>query len=340
MKNVFVNYGVGVDMSKDSFHGCFSATTEQGNVKVIAQKKFKNNQTGHKQFKVWIEKNRKNKALNYQILLEVTGVYHEELLFFLHDNKMVACLELSKRVKKYLEVLGQKSKTDKLDGKGIAQMACERKFKTWRPASKQTLQLRTLLRHRKSLLQSKTRYSNQLHAIEHSALKSKEVIKSLKKMMKSLEKQIQEIEKIAINLAKKDEQFFEKITLIVESVKGLGMLSVLTTVAETNGFEGFESSKQLVSYAGYDVVENSSGKYNGKTRISKKGNANLRTTMYMPTLSVIRTKLKPFYDLYLRLLAKNGGLKKKAMVAVQRKLLVLIYTLWKKNEAFDISYYG
>jgi len=49
---------------------------------------------------------------------------------------MVVCLELAKRVKKYLEVIGQKSKTDKLDGKGIAQMACERKFKSWKPNSK------------------------------------------------------------------------------------------------------------------------------------------------------------------------------------------------------------
>ena len=82
LKNAFVNYGVGVDTSKDSFHGCFSTTTQQGDVKVIAQKKFKNNLTGHKQIKVRVEKNRKNKELNYQILLEVTGIYHEELLFF------------------------------------------------------------------------------------------------------------------------------------------------------------------------------------------------------------------------------------------------------------------
>lgn len=251
----------------------------------------------------------------------------------------MVCLELARRVKKYLEVIGQKSKTDKLDGKGIAQMACERKFKPWEPISSFIMELRTILRHRKALIQVKTQFSNQLHAIKHSAMKSKDVTDSLTEMIKSLKQQIKKNEKKALALAKADEVLFKKIQLIAQSIKGLGTLSVLTTVAETNGFEGFESVKQLTSYAGYDIVESSSGKFTGKTRISKKGNAYLRTNMYMPALTVIRTKFEPFYNLYVRLLARNGGIKKKAMVAVQRKLLTLIYTLWKKNEAFDLDYY-
>lgn len=335
----FVNYGIGADLSKDSLHVCFSGITEQGNIKVVAQKRFKNNNSGHKEFKRWIDKHRKNKNISCQILLEVTGVYHEELLYHLYDNGLVVCLELAKRVKKYLEVIGQKSKTDKLDGKGIAQMACERKFKPWTPISSHIMELRTILRHRKALIQAKTQFSNQLHAINHSALKSKEVSDSLADMIESLKQQIKKNEKKAVALAKADDVLFKKVQLIAQSVKGLGILSVLTTVSETNGFVGFESVKQITSYAGYDIVESSSGKFTGKTRISKKGNAYLRTNMYMPALSVIRTKLEPFYNLYVRLLARNGGIKKKAMVAVQRKLLVLIYTLWKKNEAFDLDYY-
>jgi len=338
-KNVFVKYGVGADMSKDSFHGCFSGMTETGAVKIIAQKKFSNNKTGHTAFKNWIEKNRKDENLPYQILLEVTGVYHESLLYFLFDNSLSVCLELAKRVKKYLEVIGHKSKNDKLDGKGIATMACERKLKPWKPASQHIRKLRTLLRHRKALMQTKNRLDNQLHAIKHSALVEKGVRDSLVKLIKVLKKEIDKIEKQTIELAKEEEAFFKKVNLIVESVKGLGLLSVLTAVAETNGFEEFYSAKQLTSYAGYDVVEFSSGKYAGKTKISKKGNAHLRTNMYMPTLALIRSKIPPFYNLYLRLLVRNGGIKKKALVAVQRKLLVLIYTLWKKNEAFDLKYY-
>jgi hypothetical protein len=59
----------------------------------------------------------------------------------------------------------------------------------------------------------------------------------------------------------------------------------------------------------------------------------------MPLIAVISSKKGFYYQLYIRLLQRNGGIKKKALVAVQRKLLALIYTLWKKNKAFDISYY-
>ena len=338
-KNVFVKYGIGTDMSKDSFHGCFSGVTETGAIKIIAQKRFKNTPSGHTEFKSWIAKHRKNKELPYQILLEVTGVYHENFLYFLFDNGLAVCLELSKRVKKYLEVIGHKSKNDKLDGKGIAIMACERKLKLWQPFSKHIRKLRTLLRHRKALIQTKNQLENQLHAIQHSGLLEKNVVNSLKRTIKVLKKEIEKIEDQTIELAQKEESFFEKVKLITDSVKGLGLLSVLTTVAETNGFKEFKSTKQLTSYAGYDVVETSSGKHQGKTRISKKGNTHLRTNMYMPALSIIRSKVPPFHNLYLRILARNGGIKKKALVAVQRKLLVLIYTLWKKNEAFDLKYY-
>ncbi|MBK9212373.1 MAG: IS110 family transposase [Saprospiraceae bacterium] len=51
---------------------------------------------------------------------------------------------------------------------------------------------------------------------------------------------------------------------------GIATLSAATIIAETGGFELFENYKQVVSYAGYDVVENQSGKHQGKTKISKK----------------------------------------------------------------------
>ena len=50
-------------------------------------------------------------------------------------------------------------------------------------------------------------------------------------------------------------------------VRGLSTLSIATVIAETYGFKLFENYKQVVSYAGYDVVENQSGLHSGKTKI-------------------------------------------------------------------------
>lgn len=117
-------------------------------------------------------------------------------------------------------------------------------------------------------------------------------------------------------------------------IKGLGSLSLATIIAETDGFAATQSIAQLTSYAGYDVVENQSGNRKGKTKISKKGNGHIRRALHFPSLNMVRYEQGNFRLLYQRIYNRSN-IKMKGYVAVQRKLLVLIYTLWKKNEAFD-----
>jgi transposase len=57
----------------------------------------------------------------------------------------------------------------------------------------------------------------------------------------------------------------------------------------------------------------------------------------MPAFNMIKFKQTPFIDLYKRTFEKHG-LKMKSYVAVQKKLLVLIYALWKNNATYDIDY--
>ena len=113
-------------------------------------------------------------------------------------------------------------------------------------------------------------------------------------------------------------------------------MTALKVLSETNGFILFKNIRQLISYAGLDVIENESGTYKGRTKISKKGNAKLRTALYLPAMSASRYNigLKKFYDRI------NDGkkVKKQGVIAVMRKLLILIYTLWKKEEEYIEDY--
>jgi hypothetical protein len=59
--------------------------------------------------------------------------------------------------------------------------------------------------------------------------------------------------------------------------------------------------------------------------------------MHMPSLVVIQCKVKPFKDLWDRTYEKHG-VKMKSYVAVQKKLLVMIYHLWNKNESYDANH--
>ena len=108
-------------------------------------------------------------------------------------------------------------------------------------------------------------------------------------------------------------------------------------LAETNGFELIRNKRQLTSYAGLDVREKQSGtSVKGKPRISKKGNRHLRKAMHLPALAAIRHDEK-FKLTFIRLVSKHG-IKMKAAVAVQRKLLEMIYTIHKANLPYKKDY--
>lgn len=138
------------------------------------------------------------------------------------------------------------------------------------------------------------------------------------------------------NLLSHDPVLKNKIDQLCK-IKGLGLLSVATIVAETNGFEGFENLRQLVSFAGYDVVENQSGLRSGKTKISKKGNSRIRRILFLPAFSAVRFGEPACQALFERVFLRSR-IKIKGYVAVQKKLLTLCYALWKKNLNYDPLY--
>ena len=265
--------------------------------------------------------------------MEATGIYYEQLARFLYEKEFAVMVILPTKAKRYLQAIGNKSKNDKIDAKGLARMGLEQRLPLWQPLSKNIYRLRLLTRQLEDFNNQQTVFLNQLHALSHSAYAVKEVERSLKKMVKELEKGISQLEKAIEKLIKEDEVISSKVEKVL-SIKGVGLKTIAVLLAETNAFATFENQGQLVSYSGYDIIENQSGQRSGKTRMSKKGNAHIRRAMHMPAFGVVRNQVTPFVSLYERLIGR-GKTKMQAYVAVQRKLLTLIWTLWRKNEAYD-----
>ena len=194
-------------------------------------------------------------------------------------------------------------------------------------------QLRQLTRQQIDLQNLKTQIGNQLMCLELGMYQSKEVRKQMSNLIDELDNQITECEKLIAKAVNDNPEWKRKVEQIC-AIKGVGLLTVANLITETNEFALFENQRQLVSYAGYDVVENQSGKRVGKTRISKRGNARIRRGLHMASLMVVRYEQKPFVSLYERVFDRTK-IKMKGYVAVQRKLLTLIYALWKKDEKYE-----
>jgi transposase len=140
--------------------------------------------------------------------------------------------------------------------------------------------------------------------------------------------------KADINECLKKDYSIKEVVDRICTIPGVGILTAATILGETNGFELIRNKKQLTSYAGLDIKEKQSGtSIKGKSRISKKGNRHLRKAMHLPALTAIRHD-EHYKELFARLVSRHG-IKMKAAVAVQRKLLELTYILFINQTMYD-----
>lgn len=330
-----LRYGIGLDMAMEKFDACISVITADQRVVIKATRNFNNNTKGHQQLYKWVTS---QCCLTAPVifLMEATGIYHEALAHYLHSHGCSISIVLPNKAKKYKQALGLRSKTDGIDAKSLSRMICEQALPAWTPMSKTIYLLRGITRQIESITKDITRTKCQLHAQEFAMYKNKDVISCMKQQLKLLQKQKDQLKKQVLHIIESDAALNQKCEKICR-IKGLGKLSLAVIIAETNEFSLFEKVGQVVSYAGYDVIEDQSGKHVGKTRISKQGNGRIRRILHMPAFNAVRLKQNPFDKLYRRVYDRSK-IKMKAYTAVQKKLLVLVYVLWKKNEAYDPGY--
>jgi transposase len=331
-----LKYSVGLDIASKKIDICMSVIDSNQKVTVVSSKSFLNTLNGFKDMENWIVKNQKVKEVPLVLCMEATGVYHENCALYFSERKYKTSIILPNKAKHYLISLGLKSKNDSIDAKGLSKMGAEQCLELWQPMGKFFYELRQYTRQNQNLQEQKTVFNNQLHALEHAMFKNKKMIKQQHDTIKLFDKQLKELKELIKNLINSDEVIKQKVSNVCK-IKGIGTLTAATILAETNGFELFKNYKQLVSYAGFDVVERESGTSTGKTKISKKGNGHIRRALFMPAFSAVRYNEKSAVDLYNRTFEKHG-IKMKSYVAVQKKLLVLIYHIWKKNEEYDPNY--
>jgi len=328
-----IKQNLGIDVDSKELKVSFKMMQEDLSLKTKASRTFKNTFEGFQSLKEWSEKKR-IKDLSVHIVMEATGVYYENLAYFFNDQESyVVHVVLGNMSKAYFKSLNLKSKTDKIDADGLAQMGLERQLPTWQPISSQMQSLKKLVRERLRLKKEKTMVLNQLHAEQASYQPASDIVDRYQKRIEFIKEQINEIEKeLKANVAL-DAELQQKIDNVC-TAKGIGFITAIGIVAEYNGFILFKNRNQVISYAGYDVILIDSGtSKKGKPKISKQGNSYVRQMMYMSAMSAAVND-EHHRNYYSRIVDKTG-IKMKGNVAIQRKLLLLIYTLFTNNVPYD-----
>jgi len=143
---------------------------------------------------------------------------------------------------------------------------------------------------------------------------------------------------IITNIEDKMSSYLKQIpySRFILSMKGIGEITVAGLIGEVGDFSKFNTISEITKLAGLDLFEISSGKHKGKRRISKRGRPLMRKLLYFAALNVVR-KGGIMHEQYRRYL-KRGMLKMKALIAIARRLLGIIFALVRDHSEYEIDY--
>jgi transposase len=334
--NKIVKQVAGIDVAQNELVVCLGKMYDDWSPDLYASKTFANTQKGFITFVEWVNKLTES-TVPVRYVMEATGVYHESLAYYLDEKGLEVSIVLPNKISNYARTLEVKTVTDKTASKAIARFGLERKLDQWSRPKGLFKKLKQLTRERGQLIDERTILKNQLHAEQAEAEPNKKSIERVRKRIVLLDEQEKEIMEELRLLVKTDNEM-QRLIILICSLPGVGLLTAVTVLGETNGFDLIRNKRQLTSYAGLDVKEKQSGtSVKGKPRISKKGNKHLRKALHLPALAAIRHDQR-FKAVFARLVSKHG-IKMKAAVAIQRKLLEMIYILYKTNAPYDKNYF-
>lgn len=120
------------------------------------------------------------------------------------------------------------------------------------------------------------------------------------------------------------------------SIKGLGQVTVAGLIGEVADFNKFDTISEIMKLAGLDLYEISSGNRRGQRRISKRGRPLMRRLLFFAAINAVKSK-GIMHAKYQQMLDR-GMPKMKALIAISRKLLGLIFAIVRDNTKYLENY--
>jgi transposase len=251
--------------------------------------------------------------------IEATGRYHRPVLAALHRAGIRSYLLNPMHVSRYARALRPTLKTDKSDAKIIARYL-EREsdmLVEYKMPSEALQELKDLLSFRETLMEKRV-------SLKQSLSEQTFKLDSLKDLDKGFKEMILEVDKKIKDLAKLHPLYKRMI-----SIDGVGPLgaAALTWLFESHDFR---DSDQAVSFIGLDVSIRQSGKFVGKSKLTKRGPAFVRTFLFNGANCLRKLpELQPLFDHH-----QAKKLSKTAVnVIVARKLTRIAYALATQEHA-------
>lgn len=260
--------GIGIDVSKDKLDLAIRLSDQK-----YAESSFANNTKGINSLCTFLKRQEAAKAA--PLVIESTGDYHLQSALMIKQREFNVKLINPITTKKYQKSSIRNAKTDKIDAKRLSDIAIlEQDLPDFNGNIEHVRahKLVSLLAHMEKTKQQMTASLNRFNETA-KVIKLKQTMTHLKKSISELEKQIEETK---MSLSK---IMPERIKQQAIETKGLSLekLAIIHTLLDG---KHFDNRNQLVAFFGLDIAVRKSGKWVGKAKISKRGNAYARKILY------------------------------------------------------------
>lgn len=261
---------------------------------------------------------------NNLIVLEASGGYEKLVANYLRGKKFNVAIVNAKRVRDFAKASGKLAKTDGIDANIIMLFG-----KAFNPIPQSHVKA-----DEEERLNQLNRRSQLIKMItvekQHLEQASKDFHAGIKRHIRFLEKDLAKVEAVLKEQIKKNPELNDKVEKLDE-IKGVGKVTAMNILLHMPEL-GRLTPKEASALAGVAPYNRDSGQMKGKREIWG-GRAPVRTALYMAILTAKKFNpvIKKFYDR----LIKKGKLKKVAMVACMRKLIIIMNAMIRDNASWQ-----
>jgi transposase len=324
-------------MSKPSFYVGIDVGSQELVATVEGRKprQFKHSRPGIKTMVKWAEKIADGQSLHF--CLEATGVYGYSVACCLYQKHHMSVSVINPaQIASYAKAQLRRTKTDNVDAQVILSFAQSQNPPLWKPESATLRKLYYLVVEADQIRKTLRQWINRKHSHKYLNDLPQIVKQTNMALQRSMTRQLEKIEQAIEELCHQDKEL-KQMTELLCSIPGVSTHSAVRVLAYGKNALLDLNRNALTAHAGLAPSQRQSGtSINGKARIAKQGDRRLRTALFMPALVAAyhNPKLKVFYQ---RLLEK-GKPKMLALVAVMKKLLLMIQAILKNKIPFNPKY--
>ena len=248
------------------------------------------------------------------IALEASGGFESVVTARLSVASLPVVVVNPVQVRHFARAIGKRAKTDPIDAAVIALFAEATNPPVRELPDEATRTLNALLSRRRQIIEMSVAERQRLRQATTTTLK-----KSIQRLLKALQHELRELDHEIDDTVKRTPAWREKEDLL-RSVPGVGPVVSRTLIAGLPEL-GQLDRRQVASLAGVAPFTRQSGKWRGKTFIGG-GRSDVRQMLYMGALSA--TRFNPELSAFYRRLTAAGKAPNQALIAVARKLLVIL----------------